>query len=374
MRTQQSDYWHFLKRKVEERGGLFNAHLHLDRAGTYSITANSLSPKVQDSALGLREKHSIIPWVHQNCYEPKQLKSRVEPYLQQMVECGTRRADTVVDVTDDGIGLGALEAFQALKERYHAQLELRLGAYSPLGFKTSENRSWKLLEVAATRADFLGLLPERDERNDYPDHIGFDECCRRGLELAHRLDKDIHIHVDQLNHESEMASERVVNLVLELGLPRASAEPRIWLIHSISPSTYPEERFQDLVRKMASLRIGLICCPAAAISMRQLRPILSPTYNSIARVLDFLAAGVWVRLGSDNVCDITSPMGTVDLFDELLVLGNAMRFYDPDILSTLAVGADLSEMQRNRVRQHLDADKALVEAELERAIRISTRV
>ena len=41
---------------------------------------------------------------------------------------------------------------------------------------------------------------------------------------------------------------------------------------------------------------GVICCPGAAISMRQYRPLMSPTFNSIARVLELLA-GVWQAPG-----------------------------------------------------------------------------
>jgi hypothetical protein len=45
-----------------------------------------------------------------------------------------------------------------------------------------------------------------------------------------------------------------------------------------------------MVDKLLKNNIGIITCPSAAISMRQLRPIKTYTHNSIARVLEMLEA------------------------------------------------------------------------------------
>jgi len=345
-------------------GGYFNAHLHLDRSGTYDATRKLLSAG-QDSAshLSLSKKHSIIPLIHaSDCYEPRQLEQRVQSFIDLLVANGTTRADTVVDVTADRVGLTGLECLGRIRERMKGKIDFRLAAYSPLGFRNDEPRRWSLLEEGAAIADFIGALPERDDQADYPEHIGYDASCRRLLELSARLGKAIHIHVDQLNHPADDGAERVVRLVREMGLgaPRGQ-EPKIWLIHVISPSTYDEARFQRLLAELASLNIGVICCPSAAISMRQIRPVLTPTFNSIARVLEMLAAGVHVRIGSDNICDITSPAGTVDLMDELFVLANAVRYYDPEVLALVAAGKPLPETARARVADHLVHDQSEIE-------------
>ena len=87
--------------------------------------------------------------------------------------------------------------------------------------------------------------------------------------------------------------------------------------------------------------------------MRQFRPQETPTYNSIPRVLELLAAGVSVRLGSDNIADICSPTTTADLTDELFILSAALRFYHIDILATLACGMEITEAQRKLIKDHL---------------------
>lgn len=350
-------FFHDLRQRIFELGGLFNAHLHLDRAGTLEETLRQLSLDEAGgfSHLSLSRKHSIIPAIHDSsCYDEGNLEERVSCYLDLMQAVGTTRADTVVDVTADRVGLSALECLQSIKERRKNQIDLRVGAYSPLGFRNDEPKRWELLVQAVETADFIGSLPERDDREDYPAHIGFDDHCRRVLQLCGQTSKPIHIHADQKNHPFEGASERVLRIVRELDLTTPHAEePRIWLVHVISPSTYDEMRFRRLVDDFVELNIGVICCPSAAISMRQIRPLLTPTGNSIARVLDFLAAGVPVRVGSDNIGDITSPAGTTDLLWELFLLCNAMRYYDPGILAKLGAGKPLDPDEVDRLRFHL---------------------
>lgn len=341
-------------------GGMFNAHLHLDRAGTYHATVDIFREQgvADGTALPLSGKHAIIPAIHaSHCYDPPELYRRVDGFIQDMIACGTTRADSVVDTTTDRVGLSALETFARLKADHANTIDLRFGSYSPAGFRTDDPTRWDLVEQGAHMADFIGLLPERDDTDDYPEHIGFEASCRKGIALAHRLGKPIHIHADQANHAYENASEIIARVVrdMDLGQPLGT-EPFIWLIHVISPSAYDEGRFAALAQELGALNIGVVCCPAAAISMRQYRAFATPTHNSVARVLDLIVAGVHVRIGSDNVCDITSPMGTPNLMDEVRVLADAMRYYDIDFLARIAVGKPIDAAGLDRLRAHLETD------------------
>lgn len=357
-------YFTGLRERIAEYGGLFNAHLHLDRSGTYATTLRMLQESGQvasGSSLSLATKHSLIPLIHASeCYRPKVLADRVRKYLDLLVADGTTRADTLVDCTADQVGLSAIETVLGLKQEYRESIDLRVAAYTPLGFKDSEPERWECFEQAALIADFLAGLPERDDRDDYPDHIGYDESCRRLLWLSHQTNKPLHLHVDQKNVATERGAERVLDMMTKLNLPRISTldEPRVWLVHMISSAAFGELRFTNLLTKLVDHCVGVICCPSAAISMRQVRTLLVPTHNSIARVLEMLAAGIQVRIGSDNIDDITSPAGTTDLIDELFVLCNALRFYDDAILAKLGAGVRLSDAERERIQIHLKNDQA----------------
>lgn len=359
-RVKTTPYFENLYSKIQALGGIFNAHVHIDRAGTYDETLKILTElKDHDAShLSLSVKHSIIPRIHQSiCYQPEILERRTQHYIDMLIDIGTTRVDTVVDVTDDNVGCEALDCLRALQQKNSDKIDFRVGAYSPFGFRDDEPKRWELIKRAAESADFIGSLPERDDPSRSAGHIGFDESCRRALLLAAKLDKPLHIHVDQQNHAFESGTERVIRIMRELGLDKVKRrEPLVWLIHVISPSTYDETRFARLIEEMVECNAGVICCPSAAISMRQYRSLNSPTHNSIARALEMLAAGIHVRLGSDNICDITSPAGTIDLMDEIFVFCNAVRFYDLDILAKLGAGVALNSQDMNMIKAHLVAD------------------
>ena len=350
-----------LRHSVNALGGGYNAHLHLDRAGTLdSVSAltesNSWSSR-------LERKHSLIELIHQtDHYCDESLIERALHYTGLIAKCGSSVAETFVDVTADGVGLRAAKQFAKARESLRDGIALRLGAYNPLGFKKKDTKSVELLKQALDFCDFIGALPERDDISKYPDHIGFEESSILHYELAIENDCDLHVHVDQRNDPFQCETERFLDAIEPLyEIPADGYPPKVWLVHFISPSRYDDERFKNLKRRLASLNIGIICCPSAALSMRQLRNRVSPTSNSIARVLDLCSSGVHVRIGCDNIADVASPAGTPDLIEELVNLSNAERFYDIEILSTIGAGKKLSDHQRQQVISHLEADQAAID-------------
>ena len=358
-------FYQSLVSAIERLGGIFNAHLHLDRAGTLDdkYFAGIGYHVLENSYVSLHRKHSMISDIHLGpAYKSKDLHQRVNAYLDMMVAVGTVRADTLVDVTADGIGLSALQALLKIKRARAKEIDMRLGAYSPLGFTDAEPERWEVLLEGAKQADFIGSLPEADDTNEYPGNIGFLEHCRRVLELSKRLNKMVHVHVDQRNEPSESGTEQLIDAIRRFGAPvSASGEPMIWAIHLISPSTYDEARFNRLLDGLLECNIGVISCPSAALGMRQYRPLQTPTYNSIPRLLEMIAAGVHVRLGSDNIADICSPSTTANLIDEIFILSAALRFYHPAILARLAAGMRLSDDERSFVKEHLRRNQLEVE-------------
>jgi len=364
-------FYQRLAATIEKLGGVFNAHLHLDRAGTLDdVYLAGIGYHVLDNShVSLHRKHSMISDLHQGpAYQSEDLRQRVNAYLDTMVAVGTARADTLVDVTADGIDLSALKALLEIKQARAKDIDMRVGAYSPLGFIDAEPARWDLLVEGAELADFIGSLPEADDVQEYPDNIGFFEHCRRVLELSKRLGKLVHVHVDQRNEPSETGTEKLIEAVRRFGAPASpSGEPMVWAIHMISPSTYEETRFNRLLDGLLECNIGVISCPSAALGMRQYRPLHTPTYNSIPRLLEMIAAGIHVRLGSDNIADICSPSTTANIIDEIFILSAALRFYQPDILARLAAGQRLSDDERAFVKDHLRSNDLEIEKFLQRS-------
>lgn len=366
-------WYNRLKVAVQRQGGLFNAHLHLDRAGTFDdrYLATAEHQVFEDFHISLQKKHAMIADLHAGpAFDRDDFRARVNETLAEMHAVGTVRADTMVDVTPDRVGLTGLEWMRQIKADWAGKIDIRLGAYTPFGFRDSEPQRWEVFEAGVRQADFIGCLPEADDTEDYPEHIGFDEHCRRILELAQETGRMVHVHTDQRFEDSESGTERLVEAVRRHGAPQSpDGEPMVWAVHMVSPSTYEDERFFRLADAMAELRIGLITCPSAALGMRMLRPVPSPTGNAMPRVLELLSRGVQVRMGSDNIADICSPSTTADLIDEALVLSAALRFYQPELIAKLLCGEALDQAQRAFVVDHLARNTVEIEKALEKRAR-----
>ncbi|HTH80450.1 MAG TPA: hypothetical protein VL593_15875 [Ramlibacter sp.] len=355
---------------IREHGGMLNAHLHLDRVYTLDEKyMQAVGHRILDTShISLHQKHSLITDLHSGeAYTEADFYRRINTALDEMVDCNTRRADTLVDCTADGLGMTAMRWMLDIKKKRAHEIDLRLAAYTPFGFDDSDSARWELMLEAVQYADFVAALPEADEKSVYPNRIGYEEDCRRLLKLAKDNGKSLQVHTDQRNEPNERGTERLIEVVREFGrLECEGGEPMVWAIHVISPSTYDDARFERLLTDLVELNIGVITCPSAALGMRQYRPIMTPTYNSIPRLLEMLAAGVHVRMGSDNFADTMSPSTTSDLVDECFVLSAALRFYHPGIIGALAAGKKLNDEQCDIVKDHLAKNEAEIRKFLSR--------
>jgi cytosine/adenosine deaminase-related metal-dependent hydrolase len=81
--------------------------------------------------------------------------------------------------------------------------------------------------------------------------------------------------------------------------------------------------------------------------MKQHKDKLAPLHNSIAQVDEMLAHGINVSLGTDNISDIFVPEDNGDLFEEVLMLASAVRFYDIEKLAQMATTNGFKTMKIN---------------------------
>ena len=354
--AKSSFYRNFLQ-QVSSHGGFHNAHLHLDRA--YTLDDSNLDygrfDVLESSYISLQKKHALIASLHEGpAYDEENLRARLQVVTEDLIEAGTRIADTMVDVCADRTGLNVLDIVNKHSANVSDRITIRTAAYTPFGFKDSNPDMWQVFEEGANKSDFLGSLPEADDIDTYPDRLGFEEHCVRMLDLARRERKMLHVHTDQRNEPTESGTERLIKVIRrEGGVPASDDQIMVWVVHMISPSTYDEDRFKRLVDGLLETEIGVICCPSAALGMRQIRPINTPTYNSIPRLLELAAAGVPIRLGSDNIDDMCSPSTTPDLTDEIFILSSALRFYNISILAKFSSGVPLSIDDRETISEHL---------------------
>lgn len=357
----QSMYEKMLSDLIRTHSGQNNDHTHLDRANTLDpiYWRHAGIDPLMAATYPLSTKQELVGRLHEGlAYTKKDLTKRMEEQLRQMIANGTKRVISLIDVTPGDIGLTAFEAALELKQKYAEKIDFRIGPQPIFGFKAENHERWKLFCEAAKSSDVLGGLPEKDAE---PGRIGFNAHLKKVLELGCKLGKEVHIHVDQANNPSQNETETLIEAVKWIGSPKVAEAtgPTVWAIHSISPAGYDERRYKNLLDQQKKYNVGIICCPRAAISMRQLRPILAPTHNCIARLLEAIIWEIPIRLGTDNIGDIFIPTGSNNMIHELIYLADSLRYYVVELLAKIACGVTPNNMDRVHLRQALDEDYAV---------------
>lgn len=348
-----------LDRMVKELGGYVNYHSHLDRAGTLApkyLAHYGIDP-LNASGLPLRVKQTLTGELHKGpAYHKESLEERITFYLDLMVRTGVRQVVSFIDTSPD-IGLTAFNTALELKARYQEKIDFKIAAYPIFGFKEDHRyhvSRWDLFEEAARLADIIGALPERDDR---PDSVGGDAHFRKVIHLGLKLDKEVHIHVDQYNDPRQKQTLDLVQFVRCLvGKPASSEEPpKFWAVHSISSSAYSEDKFKEVLEGLKTYNIGVICCPRAAITMNQPRSLNGPIHNSIARVFEMAYYGIPVRIGTDNISDLFIPTSSGSMLEEIIILADSLRFSgNLSVLAKLSAGVAINRSDEEVIRKYLE--------------------
>ena len=355
---------------VQEFGGFFNAHAHLDRANTLeSVYLEHIGTSPLDaSILPLSVKQNLVGDLHKGrAYTEENLRERFRRNLELQIAFGVTRIDTNIDATPDlpEGGMLAMRVAREVANEYKRRIQVRIAPTPIFGFKYDQLDSpsrWEVFERACQQADYVSALPEKD---DFP--RGFDRNpmldfkyhIRKTLEVACKRNIEAQFHLDQANIPSENGTERLLDVleVMEMPIISNHTGPTVWVIHMISPSSYDEPRFKRLVERLLRFNVGVIVCPSAALSMRQLRAINAPTHNSIARVLELIKAQVPLRIGTDNIHDVFVPQGDGDMLTEIKMGGVALRLNSPSIWAKLATGKRLNNVDINRVSRMLHEER-----------------
>lgn len=339
---------------AEKFRGFFNAHAHIDRAFTYDdkFYADRDVSLEYIEGCSLPEKQRLAWTLHRGlAFTPASLEERMRKVLEDSINYGVKYLDSCIDVTYNTQLVG-WEIAEKLKSEYKDKINFKIGAYNIAGFKDSEPKRFELFEEAVRRCDFIVALAEKDRKHG---HIGEKEHNVYLLELGIKYNKPIHFHIGQSNSPDDSGAELLfecMDWVYRIH-NRLKKFPNNMLIHDISASCLSESEFDRHCDKILEYNLGVICCPSAAISMRQNRLLNSPIHNSIARVWDLVLKKIPVFIGTDNINDVFVPSSTPDMCDEINYLSNILRFYNPRILAKLGCGEELDDFDRGKIQRAL---------------------
>ncbi len=294
---------HFLD-MAESLGGFANHHAHFDKA--YLITLDNL----RMSQVDMQKKWELYKYLKEN-YTHDDLVERIGRGVQTMVDQGVTYCRTMVDA-DSTVGLLPVKAALEVKRRYADKIRFEIGVQPLQG--VLDPASYEQYAEACSLADYCGGLPSRD-RPQAEKHLDVI------LSLAKKLGKPVDVHVDQENNPLENETELLALKTIEHGM-----QGRVFGIHSISLGAKDEREQDRIIEKVVEADMGIVICPSAALSMKQLA-MTAPLHNSIAPYPKLKAAGVKTYLGIDNVHDLFMPMVDGDIWTECRMLMELTRHY-----------------------------------------------
>jgi cytosine deaminase len=298
---------------VERLGGIANHHAHFDKA--YLINPENL----RLSQVDMEKKWELYKSLKES-YTLEDLIERIGRGVQTMIQQGVTYCRTMVDA-DSTVGLLPVKAAMEVKARFSNQIQFEIGVQPLQG--VLDPASYEQYVEACNLADFCGGLPSRDRPQE-------EKHLDRILELAKKLGKNVDVHVDQENNPDQTETELLAIKTIEHGM-----QGRVFGVHAISLAA-KEEREQDrIIEKVREADLGIIICPSAALSMKQL-PKYAPLHNSIAPFQKLRDAGVRCYLGVDNVHDLFMPMVDGDIWTECRMLMESCRFYDIEAVAEWA--------------------------------------
>jgi len=303
---------HFLQ-AVEKLGGVANHHAHFDKA--YLINPDNL----RLSQVDMEKKWELYKHLKES-YTHEDLVERIGRGVETMIRQGVTYCRTMVDA-DSTVGLKPIKAALEVKKRYAGRITFEVGIQPLQG--VLDPASYEQYAEACAMADFCGGLPSRDRPQE-------EKHLDRILQLAKKLGKCVDVHVDQENNPDQTETELLALKTIEHGM-----QGRVYGVHAISLAAKDESEQDRIIEKVREADLGIIICPSAALSMKQL-PMTAPLHNSIAPFLKLKEAGVRCYLGVDNVHDLFMPMVDGDIWTECRMLMEACRFYDIDAVAEWA--------------------------------------
>jgi cytosine deaminase len=299
--------------QIASHGGWVDAHGHFDRA--YTVTAGTLKMSRQS----MEKKWTLVDRLKRESTEEDYF-TRIEKCVGACIAQQVKVCATFIDV-DSLSELRAMKAAVAVKKKFAGKIELKLINQTLKGLSDPVERKWA--EKSLEYVDIIGGLPSRDRP-----HPG------RHLDTlfswAKETGKMVHVHIDQENNPDERDTELLARKTIENGL-----EGRVVAVHSISVAAQSSSRRPEIYTLMKQARLCVVCCPSAALSMKQL-PVTSELHNSIAPVVELIRAGIPVAIGTDNISDIYQPLVDGDMYTELRILAESSRFYDIATLVDIA--------------------------------------
>jgi cytosine/creatinine deaminase len=292
--------------KIKDNGGWVNAHAHLDRA--FSVTEKNINFHST-----LQQKWELNNDLKQHS-TVSDIYDRMAFATERLLTQGVSALGAFIDV-DKYVQDKAIKAGQKIRDTYRGDIAIKYINQVHYGVLDQEARKW--FDIGAEFVDIIGGLPERDKGKEAR-HLDI------LFETAKKMNKMVHVHVDQFNDPEQKDTELLVDKTLE-----HSMQGKVVGIHGLSLAAQNKTDRERIYKKMKEADFMMIACPFAWIDSPR-NEKFAPKHNALTPVDELIPRGITVALGTDNIADIYKPFGDGNMWDELHLLMEASRYYDID--------------------------------------------
>ena len=286
---------------------LVDEHVHANRA----FTSQSIRPKSFNDAVNI----TLDMFVN---FSVEQYALHAERLFSTALGHGTTGLRTHADVDRD-TRLRAVEGTLRARELHRQQLAIDVVAFASTRADPANPDTASLLcDAVSQGCAYVGAVPAfyTDPRRS------IDQL----LELAMVLDVNIDVHQDEHLDISNAWSEYLADATIANGYLG-----RVCLSHGCALSELERADQIRVIDKLAEAKISVITLPLTNLYLQQ-KGNGTPQKRGITAVHELLAAGVPVRIGSDNVCDAFFPYGDADLLDAAYITMLAAQLEDATAL------------------------------------------
>jgi cytosine deaminase len=283
--------------------GLVNLHAHADR----SFSVESFRPGSLADAMAEATKARAR-------FTSDDVRAKARRFFERSVTHGVSRIRTHTDV-DAIVGPRSMQGVLAARDDVAGRLDVDIIAFATSRNDLANPEAVKHLERAIElKPDFLGA-----SLNSSADPARALDAL---LDVAERSNLPVDLHLDEHLEPGHMLAPMVADAVIARGLVG-----RVTFSHLCALSVLDPESARTVIEKLARAEITVIALPETNLLLQDRAP--GTRRRGVTLVRELLAAGVKVRLGTDNVRDWFYPFGDGDMLETALFAAVAAHLDDP---------------------------------------------
>jgi cytosine/creatinine deaminase len=276
--------------------------------------------------------------------------------IEQAVMSGTTAIRSFVDVGTIG-GLVPFQGLQRARQQTVGLVDLEIVAFPQEGILRDPGAAQLMDQALDQGADVVGGLPWYEYTSaEAREHI---DIC---FELAKAHNRPIHMLVDDTDDANSRSLEYLARKTMREGF-----EGRVAASHCGAMAAYNDVYANKIVDMVATAGIHIVSNAHISLMIAG-RHDTQPVRRGITRVAEFLAAGVNVASGQDDVHDPYYPFGIPDQLEVAFAMAHAAHLGLPhEIEAALDMvtenAAAVLELERYGVAEGMAGDIVVVDGE-----------